>query len=119
MPYTKLHWPPQVEEMQRTVSVAEKNPARFGLSQPEISSRRKWINDTKQEVRLSTIFFHALYMCDAYKQSMYCSHLEPVLRFNTLAGGADAEVTAVRGWQVRHQQGGRECPAHSGSHSRA
>ena len=40
----------QVEEMQRTVSVAEKNPARFGLSQPEINSRRTWINATKQEV---------------------------------------------------------------------
>ena len=40
----------QVEEMAKTVDVAEKHPARFGLTQAEISSRRKWIMQTTREV---------------------------------------------------------------------
>ena len=42
---------PQVEEMERTVNVAERQAARFGLSQQEVQSRRQWVQRTKQEVR--------------------------------------------------------------------
>ena len=62
----------QVEEMQRTVSVAEKNPARFGLSQPEITSRRKWITQTKQEVSQSSM--HQQYC--TYKTLLYKASLQ-------------------------------------------
>ena len=41
----------QVEEMAKAVDVAEKNMARFGLSQAEISSRRKWVLQTRRQVR--------------------------------------------------------------------
>lgn len=41
----------QVEEMAKAVDVAEKNSARFGLTQAEIASRRKWILQTTREVR--------------------------------------------------------------------
>ena len=40
----------QVEEMAKAVDVAEKNMARFGLSQAEISSRRKWVLQTRRQV---------------------------------------------------------------------
>ena len=37
--------------MEKAVDVAEKNMARFGLSQAEISSRRKWVMQTRRQVR--------------------------------------------------------------------
>ena len=40
----------QVEEMAKAVDVAEKNMARFGLTQAEISSRRKWVLQTRRQV---------------------------------------------------------------------
>lgn len=44
---------PQVDEMEKAVDVAEKNMARFGLTQQEISSRRKWVLQTRRQVLLS------------------------------------------------------------------
>ena len=40
----------QVDEMEKAVDVAEKNMARFGLTQQEISSRRKWVLQTRRQV---------------------------------------------------------------------
>lgn len=40
----------QVDEMEKAVDVAEKNMARFGLSQAEISSRRKWVMQSRRQV---------------------------------------------------------------------
>ena len=37
--------------MEKAVDVAEKNMRRFGLSQAEISSRRKWVLQTRKRVR--------------------------------------------------------------------
>ncbi|KAK9909708.1 hypothetical protein WJX75_006414 [Coccomyxa subellipsoidea] len=39
----------QVDEMEKAVDVAEKNAARFGLSQAEISGRRKWVLQTRRQ----------------------------------------------------------------------
>ncbi|EIE22051.1 hypothetical protein COCSUDRAFT_53946 [Coccomyxa subellipsoidea C-169] len=39
----------QVDEMEKAVDVAEKNMARFGLSQAEISGRRKWVLQTRRQ----------------------------------------------------------------------
>ena len=39
--------------MERTVNVAERQAARFGLSQQEVQSRRQWVQRTKQEVCLA------------------------------------------------------------------
>jgi hypothetical protein len=36
--------------MEKAVDVAEKNAARFRLSQAEISSRRKWVMQTRRQV---------------------------------------------------------------------
>ena len=36
--------------MEKAVDVAEKNMARFGLTQQEISSRRKWVLQTRRQV---------------------------------------------------------------------
>ena len=41
----------QVEEMGKAVDVAERNTARFGLTQAEVASRRRWIMQTQREVR--------------------------------------------------------------------
>ena len=43
--------PPQVDEMGKAVDVAERNTARFGLTQAEVASRRRWIMQTQREVR--------------------------------------------------------------------
>ena len=40
----------QVDEMEKAVDVAEKNMARFGLTQQEISNRRKWVLQTRRQV---------------------------------------------------------------------
>ena len=40
----------QVDEMEKAVDVAEKNMARFNLSQAEISGRRKWVLQTRRQV---------------------------------------------------------------------
>ncbi len=37
--------------MEKAVDVAEKNMSRFGLSQGEISNRRKWVMQTRKKVR--------------------------------------------------------------------
>lgn len=42
---------PQVEELSKAVDAAERNTAKFGLTQADIMSRRKWIMQTKREVR--------------------------------------------------------------------
>jgi Syntaxin 6, N-terminal len=39
-----------VEELSKAVDVAEKNTAKFGLTQADIMARRKWIMQTKREV---------------------------------------------------------------------
>ncbi|CAL5219033.1 g792 [Coccomyxa viridis] len=39
----------QVDEMEKAVDVAEKNMSRFGLSQAEISNRRKWVMQTRKK----------------------------------------------------------------------
>jgi len=36
--------------MEKAVDVAEKNMSRFGLSQAEISNRRKWVMQTREKV---------------------------------------------------------------------
>lgn len=36
--------------MEKAVDVAEKNMSRFGLTQAEISSRRKWVLQTRRQV---------------------------------------------------------------------
>ena len=36
--------------MEKAVDVAEQNMARFGLSKQEIAARRKWVNQTRQQV---------------------------------------------------------------------
>ena len=36
--------------MKKAVDVAEKNMSRFGLSQAEISNRRKWVMQTRKKV---------------------------------------------------------------------
>ena len=41
----------QVEELSKAVDVAEKNTLKFGLTQADIMARRKWIMQTKREVR--------------------------------------------------------------------
>lgn len=40
----------QVDEMEKAVDVAEKNMSRFGLTQAEISNRRKWVMQTRRQV---------------------------------------------------------------------
>jgi hypothetical protein len=40
----------QVDEMEKAVDVAEKNMSRFGLTQAEISNRRKWVLQTRRQV---------------------------------------------------------------------
>ena len=40
----------QVDEMEKAVDVAERNMARFGLSQQEISSRKRWVQQTRRQV---------------------------------------------------------------------
>lgn len=40
----------QVDEMGKAVDVAERNSARFGLSQAEVAARRKWILQTQRDV---------------------------------------------------------------------
>lgn len=42
--------------MEKAVDVAEKNMSRFGLSQAEISSRRKWVLQTRK--RVSALCLH-------------------------------------------------------------
>ena len=37
--------------MEKAVDVAEKNMSRFGLSQAEISKRRKWVMQTRTKVQ--------------------------------------------------------------------
>ena len=37
--------------MGKAVDVAERNTARFGLTQAEVASRRRWILQTQREVR--------------------------------------------------------------------
>ncbi len=44
----------QVDEMEKAVDVAEKNMARFGLTQAEISNRRKWVMQTRKKVTGAT-----------------------------------------------------------------
>ena len=39
--------------MEKAVDVAEKNMSRFGLSQAEISKRRKWVMQTRTKVQTS------------------------------------------------------------------
>lgn len=36
--------------MSKAVDVAERNSARFGLTQAEVAARRKWIMQTQREV---------------------------------------------------------------------
>ena len=36
--------------MEKAVDVAESNMSRFGLTQQELSSRRKWVSKTRQQV---------------------------------------------------------------------
>ena len=38
--------------MEKAVDVAEKNMSRFGLSQAEISNRRKWVMQTRKKVNV-------------------------------------------------------------------
>ncbi len=38
--------------MEKAVDVAEKNMSRFGLSQAEISNRRKWVMQTRKKVTI-------------------------------------------------------------------
>ena len=40
--------------MEKAVDVAEKNMARFGLTQAEISNRRKWVMQTRKKVTAPT-----------------------------------------------------------------
>ncbi len=40
----------QVDEMEKAVDVAESNMTRFGLTQQEVASRKKWVNKTRQQV---------------------------------------------------------------------
>lgn len=66
----------QVEEMSKAVDVAEKNTARFGLTQAEIASRRKWIMQTTREVcRLVTLLAAATPAgaCRAVSQALMCT----------------------------------------------
>ncbi|BDA42077.1 probable Syntaxin-6 [Coccomyxa sp. Obi] len=51
----------QVDEMEKAVDVAEKNMARFGLSQAEISGRRKWVLQTRRQ-------------CESVMASLEASH---------------------------------------------
>lgn len=50
----------QVDEMGKAVDVAERNTARFGLTQAEVANRRKWIIQTQREVisSLHTLYKH-------------------------------------------------------------
>ena len=48
--------------MEKAVDVAEKNMSRFGLSQAEISNRRKWVMQTRKKVRALCLQKH-LYSC--------------------------------------------------------
>lgn len=40
--------------MEKAVDVAERNMARFGLTQAEISNRRKWVMQTRKKVTAPT-----------------------------------------------------------------
>ena len=47
----------QVDELSNAVAIAEKNPQRFKLSNPELSSRKQWIKETRaviEKVRIAT-----------------------------------------------------------------
>jgi hypothetical protein len=47
-------WPPsdclQLEEIDKSIDAAERNPQRFKLSQQELSDRRKWVMSTRRQV---------------------------------------------------------------------
>lgn len=45
------HLSPQLDEIDKSIDAAEKNPQRFKLSQQEISDRRKWVMSTRRQVR--------------------------------------------------------------------
>lgn len=51
-----LHAALQLEEIDKSIDAAERNPQRFKLSQQEISDRRKWVMSTRRQVRRSLSF---------------------------------------------------------------
>jgi SYP6 family syntaxin len=40
----------QVDELEKAINVAERDPARFNVSGSEIESRRQWTSQTRKEV---------------------------------------------------------------------
>jgi hypothetical protein len=42
----------QVDELEKAINVAERDPARFNVSGSEIESRRQWTSQTRKEVGL-------------------------------------------------------------------
>lgn len=50
--------------MEKAVDVAESNMARFGLTQQEVSSRRKWVSKTRQQVCVPSHSSYAMHASD-------------------------------------------------------
>lgn len=52
-----------MDEMEKAVDVAESNMARFGLTQQEVTSRKRWVSKTRQQVKISILLTLTNWSC--------------------------------------------------------
>lgn len=53
----------QLSELTSAVDVAAENPARFNLTAEELSSRRRWIEQTQRQVRMGNCMLALVHAC--------------------------------------------------------
>ena len=90
--------------MEKAVDVAEKNMSRFGLSQAEISNRRKWVMQTRKKV--STLHAEASHSCPQYAfvhgQSPRAKVCVSLARTQTACRYLQLILHSVMPWQSVH-----------------